>query len=264
MPLRLYFSLHTPEAFTQEFDRLFSQAQIFVLEHASGSDVDLDEYLYSLLSTGKTTPSHMMSYISDPLTDPAFYQKLCEMIDRSNKTILLERSPLSADEIKSMLSVDFKEATFDQNLDIYKRKLAERANCHRKRDESFARQLKDYCQKYRDKEILVMRGAAHQCALESYLKSNAIQFDSYLSHNPMPGDTQTEIISKMECGGNTNRKELLTALAELMAFKRAGYDPKKHTIAQLKELQRPLATLSEEQLERYLNESSQNSPNITS
>lgn len=187
----------------------------------------------------------------DPLTDPAFYQALFEMISRRGKAVYLERSPLPASEVEQMLTVEFKGTDLNENLRVYKKKLAERADCEKRRDVSFARQLRECCETNFGPEILVMRGAMHQRGLERFLRSEDVKFTSHLSHNPLPMDTQTEILSKLEIGEDVNRGELLMALVELVQLKRRGYDPKTLKIVELVEVKNALAGLSERDLERY-------------
>jgi len=252
LPLSLYFSWHTPEAFTTEFVELFSAAEIFFVEYGYDSGlVEYHERLYNELSKGKKTPQQLAKLMSDPLTDTALYHALFEMISGRGKAVYLERSPLTVSEVVQMLTIEFKAVDLDKNLRAYKKKLAERADCEKRRDVSFARQLRECCETNPGREILVMRGAMHQRGLERFLRSEDVKFTSHLSHNPLPMDTQTEILSRLEIGEDVNRRELLMALVESIELKRRGYDPKTLKIAELVEIQNALAELSEKDLERY-------------
>jgi hypothetical protein len=253
LPLNLYFSWHTTEAFTVRLYSLFSNAQTFFVEYAYETGrVEYDEQLYNKLSRGLKTVSEMMKVMGDPRTDPGFYERLFGLIRNSEKRIHLERSPLTAAQVEEMLTLgDIKTERehFEENLKAYEKRLGFRANLERERDVSFAKQLENYYDGDASGEILVMRGDMHQRMLERSLAELNVNFKSSLSHDPLPLDTQTEILVKMQLGEVVSRKDLLTSVAEQNEFSKRRYNLKTMTIAQLMGIRNDLEKLSEVELE---------------
>lgn len=254
MPLTLYFTWHTLEAFSTDLETLFSGADTFFLEYSYNSgSVEDHERLYNELSNGKLTPQQMSKLMPDTRTDPAFYARLFAMISDKRKGICLERSPLNAIEAMQMLADIKLNGTIEEKLKTYEESLRVRANCEKRRDEKFASQVSKYCKKNPIAKTLVMWGAMHQRALEKFLNVYDVQFNTRRSHNPMCMHTELEIISKLEIGEATDPRELMLAMAEQIGLKRKRYDPKTLRIAQLAEVQRRLGKLSEDDLRtRYL------------
>lgn len=254
MSLSLYFSWHTVEAFTPSLTKLFSKTNVFVNEHGWNSGrVEYEERLYNELSKGRINPKEMMKKIRDSLTDPAFYETLYGLIFRSKKRILLERSPLTLQEAKDDLSpIEFTNATLDEKLRIYAVALQKRAVYHRRRDEGFTSLLLEYCGRYPGSDILVMRGCMHQRALEKFLIEKGVAFVAHLSHDPLPLHTNLEIVSKLEAGEDTNRRELLIALVEHTELNSGKYDLRTLKMTELISIQNTLAVLSDTELELLL------------
>ena len=150
----------------------------------------------------------------DTRTDPAFYAKLSEMIYNKRKRICFERSPLNEIEAKRLLADIEVNGTIEERLKTYEESLPIRSDYEKKRDEEFTSRLAVYCKENSTSEILVMWGAMHQRPLEKFLNVQNVQFNSCRSHNPMYMHTESEIISKLETGEATNRRELLLAMAE--------------------------------------------------
>ena len=188
-----------------------------------------------------------MEIMQDPTTDPAFY-KLFDMIFASRKRIYFEHSPLGLIEAIQNTAPIVVNGTIDEKLETYENWLRARAHREKRRDETFASQLAGYCEENSTAKVLVMRGAMHQRALEKFLSADEIQFESHLSHSPMCMHTEEEIISKLEIGEATNRRELLLAITEQPELARRGYDPKTPKIGELAEVQMELRSLSEEDL----------------
>jgi hypothetical protein len=255
LPLTLYFTWHTVEAFSTDLETFFSNADTFFLEYSYNSGlVEEHERLYNDLSNGKVSAWQVSKTMSllDTGTDPAFYAKLCEMIYNKRKRIGLERSPLNASEAKQMLADIHLNGSIEDKLNTYKESLEFRARCEKKRDEKFASQLAEYCKENSASEILVMWGAMHQRPLEEFLKVQNVQFKSRQSHSPMYIHTESEIISKLETDEATDRRELEFAIAEQIELKRR-YNPKTLKIAELTQVQRQLRQLPHEDLRtRYL------------
>jgi hypothetical protein len=237
-------------------ETLFSGADTFFLEYSYNSGlVEEHERLYNELSNGKVSSwqvSNIMSLL-DTRTDPAFYAKLSEMIYNKRKRICFEHSPLNAVEARQMLADIKLNGTIEEKLKTYEESLRVRASCEKRRDEKFASQVSEYCKKNPTAQTLVMCGAMHHRALEKFVNVYDVQFKSRRSHNPMCMHTELEIISKLEIGEATDRRELMLAMAEQIELKRRRYDPKTLRIAQLAEVQRELGKLSEKDLRtRYI------------
>jgi hypothetical protein len=214
--------------------------------------IDTDEYLYKMLSEGLLSIQGMMTLVRDPQTDPEHYRKLFALIRGSHKYIILEHSPLRAAEVAGMLGIQFQGTDLATNLKIYENKLRERAELEKKRDVSFGEQLKKYCDANPTKLVLVMRGGMHQPMLEKTLTSCSLAFTSHLSHDNLPGDTQSALLVRMQLGEEVNRKDLLRAIVELHQITKKGLDPKTLTMVQLEDIQKELSALSETELEKSL------------
>jgi hypothetical protein len=61
-----------------------------------------------------------------------------------------------------------------------------------------------------------MQGAMHQLMLEKTLTAHSLSYESHLSHDNLPGDTQSAILSKIQLDEEMNRKDLLRAIVELL------------------------------------------------
>jgi hypothetical protein len=86
----------------------------------------------------------------------------------------------------------------------------------------------------------------HICRpLEKFLREKPVTFVTHLSHNPLPLHTHLEIVSKLEAGESTNRRELLTALVEHMELNSGKYDLKTLKMANLTGIQNGLSSLSD-------------------
>jgi hypothetical protein len=254
LSLNLYFSWHTVEAFTPTLTELFSRSDVFVNEHGWKSGrVEYEEHLYNKLSKGKVDPAELIKKIPDNQTDPVFYEMLYGLIFRSRKKILLERSPLTFQEaITDLTPIEFGNVTVDQKLQIYERNLRQRAAYHRRRDDRFASLLHECCRVSPGSDILAMRGSMHQRPLEKFLTDRSVRFATYLSHSPLPLHLHLEIVSKLEVGDNTNRRELLTALVEHKELSSGKYDLKTMKMADLMGIQNGLAGLSDTEMEQQL------------
>lgn len=254
LSLNLYFSWHTVEAFTSTFAELYSRTDVYVHEHAWKSGrVEYEERLYNELAKGRISPEEMMKKIPDALTDPAFYKKLYGLVFTSRKRVLLERSPLTLEEVRDDLSqIDLRNMTVNDKLQIYERNLQKRAAYHRKRDECFASLLLECCRTYAGRDTLVMRGCMHRRPLEKFLGEKGVVFITHLSHNPLPLHANLEIVSKLEAGERINRRELLTALAEHTELDSGKYDLKSLKMNDLIHIQNRLSRLSESQMEELL------------
>jgi hypothetical protein len=252
--LRLYFSWHTAEAFTAKLRDLFSAANVLVSEYSYDSGlVELHERQYNELSNGGMSAERLLENIPDTRTDPLFYARLFGMISNCRKRIYLERSPLGPIEAMQMLADIELRGTPEEKLNMYRDSLRRRADCERRRDERFASQLAALVEENSTSQVLVLRGAMHQRALERFLKAHDVQFETYLSHNPMFMHTETEILSKLEVGQQTNSRELLMAIAERPKLAEKGFDPVRPKMIELAEVQRELKLLSEDELRaRYL------------
>ena len=221
----------------------------FFVEYAYDSGrVDYHERLCNELSRGERSPEELSEIMQDPTADPAFYGKLFDMISDSRKRIYFEHSPLGLIEAIQNTAPIVVNGTIDEKLETYENRLRERAHREKRRDESFASQLAGHCEENSTAKVLAMRGAMHQRALGKFLSADEIQFESHLSHSPMCMHTEEEIISKLEIGEATNRRELLLAITEQPELVRRGYDPKTLKIGELAEVQRELRSLSEEDL----------------
>jgi len=249
LPLNLYFSWHTGEAFTNNFEKLFSTANIFVVEYAlKYRNVAYYEHLYNKLSKGRLTPKQFLKIMPPDLrTDPDFYRILSEIIFNNQKRIYLERSPMALEEALKWIEYVLR-GTRDERLQTYENKLREQAMSQKQRDESFARQLKKYVSENPDTEILTMRGAMHQRALERFLTAEGVRFTSHPFHSPMPLTTQETIVASLEVGEATNPHELLLSIAE----KRRIADPRTTKISELAAIQIALREVPEQNLLKYL------------
>ena len=254
MPLNLYFSWHTVEAFTPAFRELFSCADVFVNEHGWNSGrVEYEERLYNKLAKGEANPEELMKKIPDDQTDPAFYETLYGIIFRSEKKILLERSPLTLFEaLADLAEIELGNVALNEKLRNYERALQRRAAFHRKRDECFASLLDEYCKPHPNNNVLVMRGCMHQRALEKFLTDRSVGFKSHVSHTPLPLHFNLEIVSKLEVGLDINRRELLEALVEHIELSSEKYDLKTMKMSDLIGVQSKTASLSDTKMEQLL------------
>jgi len=215
--LSLYFAPHDEKVLTTKtFTSLFSVTHIFVIENAVKGRIRETECYWNLLSHAALTPDDLDRITQDGFSP--FGMKLAETVYGSRKLIRFERSLLCrGDDARAERLLGSIGQLRNMNLEKALRELRARlsvyAGYHGKRDENFARQLEKLCTENFGKSILVIRGEAHQLALEKFLKRTAVPFTSFHPYEPWHPNLVTCMISKLQAGETPDQKETMTALA---------------------------------------------------
>lgn len=216
MPLVLYFSSHEGEAISSLFDRLFSGADVVVLELAPKEGREWLEGLYDDLSQGRKTPEELMEIVPGSQF-PEFEQRLYARIYRAGKTVLVEHSPLGPSDMQraeQLYSRRISGVSLERALREYKEVLRELSILNKRRDIALARQLRVLVMDRPSSKILVVRGAGHERTLKAALEGAAATFTTYHSHEPMLLLHESVATSMLALGEEPSQLDLMKGLAE--------------------------------------------------
>jgi hypothetical protein len=263
MSLNLYFCQHAgEETFTQQFEQLFSQAGIVVLEEAAVYSVDLlnsAEERWNALSEGKVTPEQIMAQEGELIgTDEDYFKRMNEKIYRSRKRICLERSPLSVNEIRRMNVWNLTNKNYLSKhylrdyLRAYRKNLSFRADCARARDRRFAVQLAELQRNNVQAHILTIRGAVHQASLEKFLREARVQAESHLADSRLLLLIELEIISKLAVGKRADDRDLLKAAVQTIEIQQRTADKTKMKLSDIEITHELVTRMSEAELQQRL------------
>ncbi len=255
MTLVLYFAQHTAESFTPVLERLFTNAQILVIENATDGTADIYEDLLNDLSHGRLLPNDMKAIASGDRAS-AFFAMLYHMIYESGKLVYLERSPLTiSDEKRYFGDLNrikiYPDETLDAFLGRWKQRATEKASLNKTRDENHARQLAELVRSNPDHEILVIRGTLHQRPLEGFLLRNGISdYSSFHPREPYFIDIANETLSKIEADEEVSRKELMMVQIENLEGARFGVRPL--TQDEVSQMRQKIMSMPEPSMVAYL------------
>lgn len=255
MTLVLYFAQHTAESFTPILERLFTNAQILVIENATDGTADIHEDLLNDLSNGRLLPNDMKAIASGDRAS-AFVTMLYQMIYESGKLVYLERSPLTIlDEKRYFGDLNeiekYQDDTLDAFLGRFRKAVTEKASLNKTRDENHARQLAELVRSNSKHEILVIRGALHQRPLENFLLRNGIyDYSSFHPREPYFIDIANETLSRVEVGEEISRKELMMVLIESLECARFGVRPL--TQDEISQMRHKIMSMPEPSMVAYL------------
>jgi len=253
--LSIFFCMHTKEAFTPEFDTLFSEAKITVIENGFDDGTTTNsERAYNKLSLGQLTLEQIRrnSKPDGEYTDLGFYQGLQTRISKSGRTIVFEHSPLTNNDLERWAlatKVLNTKKEFKTALPEYRRFLKLKAADERKRNDSLARQLQSLILLNSGKSILLVIGAGH----ERPLRELGLSFTSHYMVTPMKIDIQSELMTRFELMEYVSDFELLQAMAENFMHQAAGKSGNLPHAERVK-VSEKVRNMSRESLEKYVSE----------
>jgi hypothetical protein len=179
--LKVYFVPHTNEAFTTQFDELFSWSYVLAMEFAySNGDQDVEKY-WNEVSRGVRL--HRASALSP---QEEFTDGILGHVQLTFKPVEFERSPVKKSEMERTNDIFdearklWKSGEIDKalnRLDVFEREFASHID---RRDRYYSRQLQVTVKKYSEKNILCLRGVLHSETLPRLLRDLGVGFSSYL------------------------------------------------------------------------------------
>jgi len=257
--LSIFFCHHTKEAFTLEFGKLFSEANMLVVEIGFDDGTTNNfERAFNKLSQGQLTPEQMQRNAkADPQhPDYGFFNGLQATVYKSEKTIILEQSPLTKNDRErwaEALRVLNTKKELKTALPEYRRYLRLMAADQGKRNGSLARQLQNLISLNPGNGILLIIGAGHERPLKKLLGELSVSFASCYMVTPMEVDIQSELMTRFELSEYVSDLDLLQAMAETFMHQAAGkveYLPHAKRVS----ISNRIRGISREDLERYVSE----------
>jgi hypothetical protein len=249
----LYFSSHEAEAITPLLKKLFSAADVIVVELGLTEEDDLTYNLFTDLSKGNLMPDDVLTITHiEHQPYPEFTKELVSMIYRSGKTILVERSPFDTGDklyLGTLAGQEFRNMPLGKACRLYAENLQKQAEFQKKRDEAFAQQLANITTENPSSNILALRGDGHQPSIENALSARNVAFTSVTSHKSLLVYFTDELTRKIIAGGRPTRRELLRSLVEQAEI---GRPPSRPTQANIMAIRGRVAAMTELKLEKYL------------
>jgi hypothetical protein len=257
--LDIFFCHHTKEAFTLEFGKLFSRANVLVVENGfdDGTASNL-ERAFNKLSQGLLTIEQMQRNTrTDPQhLDYGFYKGLQTTTYKSKKNIILEHTPLTKKDNErwtEALKLLNTKKELSTALPEYRRYLKLMAADQGKRNISLGRQLQNLTSTNVGKRILLIIGGGHERPLKKCLSDVAVSFGSYYMVTPMKVDIKSELMTKFELDEYVSDMDILQAMAENFMHQEAekvGYLPHAKRVS----MSESVRGMPRELLEKYVAE----------
>ncbi len=220
MTLNIYFCIHTSEAFTPVFDKLFSTATIVVIENAFSNPSDAKwEEAYNRLSRKEIHTNELLKHANFQGVHPTeigFWKGIADKICSAPvKTIVLEHSPLGPQEFqtyKQLRNLDALTGTLDNVLADYQYNMSRVADFQRERNKNLAKQLTELSDANPEGEVMLVMGAGHQTGLEHNLKTAGVPFSSFCTLDSKTVDLDSLLLTALENGKKPSQRDVEMAL----------------------------------------------------
>jgi hypothetical protein len=210
--LKIYFATHQIEAFTEQFDELFSQAEVFAMECAFSDYAEEAEKAWNEVCNSGT-----QSTISFEPHMEEFGNELVNRLTLKHKLVVFEKSPytnvdkMKVDSTFAMARHSWLRGEREKAVKLLAEYVVEFASQILGRDIDYSSQLPEVSLKYPEKTIMCLRGPLHYDTLPILLAEKRVNFSSCLFTGPYISPLGEAVVSRV-IHGEAIEKETLTRL----------------------------------------------------